>query len=124
MDERKSFIRQTLAGAFAAGAAGTVALLVFGRAGWWLGFGVGAAISLGNFHLITHAVARLTDSDSGGMSRHLWKGALLRFAIVGIVLFVAMVVFRVNVLALVAGLLATQLVMVGIWLVASTGTTT
>ena len=124
LDERRRFIHRTLTGAFVAGAAGTVVLLLFGRAGWWLGFGVGAAVSLGNFQLITHAVGRLADPDSGRVSRHLWKGALFRFAIVGIVLFVAVVVFRVNVLALVAGLLAIQLVMVGIWLVGSAGATT
>ena len=104
-------------GAFVVGAAGTVILLVVGRTGWALAFGLGAAVSVGNFHLITHAVARLTDPHPGRASRHLWKGALFRFAIVGIVLFVAVVVFRANVLALVAGLLLTQLVMIGIWLV-------
>ncbi len=80
---------------------------------------MGAAISLGNFRLITHAVTRLTDPDTGKASRHLWKGALFRFAIVGAVLFVAVVVFRVNILALFVGLLLTQLVMVGIWLAQS-----
>ena len=93
--------------------------MLFGRTGWAVGFGVGAAVSLGNFHLITHAVTRLTDPDPGKASRHLWKGALFRFAIVGIVLFVAVVVLRVNILALVAGLLLTQLIMVSIWLVGS-----
>ncbi len=106
-------------GAFVVGAAGTVALLFSGRVAWALAFGLGAAVSLGNFHLITQAVARLTDPDPGKASRHLWKGALFRFAIVGIVLFVAVVVVRVNVLALLAGLLLTQLVMLGIWLVRS-----
>lgn len=93
--------------------------MLFGRTGWAVGFGVGAAVSLGNFHLITHAVKRLTDPDPGRASRHLWKGALFRFAIVGLVLLVAVVLLRVNVLALVAGLLLTQLIMVGIWLVGS-----
>lgn len=124
MDERESFIRRTLVGAFVVGAAGTVVLLLFGRAGWAVAFGLGAAVSLGNFHLITHAVARLTDPDPGRASRHLWKGALFRFAIVGIVLFVAVVVFRVNVLALLVGLLLTQMAMVGIWLVRSVKATT
>ena len=106
------------------GAAGTVVLLLFGRAGWAVAFALGAAVSLGNFHLITLAVARLTDPDPGQASRHLWKGALFRFAIVGIVLFVAVVVFRVNVLALLVGLLLTQMAMVGIWLVRSVKATT
>jgi hypothetical protein len=124
LDERESFIHRTLVGALVVGAAGTVILLLFGRTGWALAFGLGAAVSLGNFHLITHAVARLTDPDPGRASRHLWKGALFRFAIVGIVLFVAVVVFQANVLALLAGLLLTQLVMIGIWLVRSTRITT
>ncbi len=111
-------------GAFVVGAAGTVILLLCGRTGWALGFGLGAAVTLGNFHLITHAVARLTDPDPGKASRHLWKGALSRLAIVGTVLFVAVVVLRVNVLALLAGLLLTQLVMVGIWLLRSMRATT
>ena len=119
MDERESFVRGTLTGAFVVGAAGTGVLLLVGRTGWGVGFGVGAAISLGNFRLIAHAVTRLTDSDTGKAGRHLWKGALFRFAIVGAFLFVAVVGFRVNILALATGLLLTQLVMVGIWLAQS-----
>jgi len=99
-----------------AGAAGSVALFLLGRLGWAFAFGLGAVISLGNFHLITQAVTRLTDPDPGQASRHLWKGALFRFAIVGIILYVAVVEFQANVLALFSGLLLTQLVMVGIWL--------
>ncbi len=119
MDERKDFIRRTLVGAGVVGAAGAVVLLLFGRSGWAVAFALGAAVSLGNFHLITRAVAGLTDPDTRQASRHLWKGALFRFLIVAIVLFVAVVVFRVNVLALLAGLLVTQLVMIGYWIVRS-----
>jgi len=119
LDERESFVRGTLTGAFVVGAAGTGVLLLVGRTGWGVGFGVGAAISLGNFRLIAHAVTRLTDSDTGKAGRHLWKGAHFRFAIVGAFLFVAVVGFRVNILALATGLLLTQLVMVGIWLAQS-----
>ncbi len=124
MDERESFIHGTLAGAFVVGAAGTVVLLLFDRIEWAVGFGVGAAVSLGNFYLITHAVTRLMDPDPGKASRHLWKGTLFRFAIVGSVLFLAVVVLRVNVLALLAGLLLTQLAMVSIWLMRSMRATT
>lgn len=119
MDERENFIRRTLVGAGIVGAAGTVVLFLVGRSGWAVAFGLGAAVSLGNFHLITRAVMHLTDLDTHRASGHLWKGALFRFAIVAIVLFVSVVVLRVNVLALLAGLLATQLVMIGYWIVQS-----
>ena len=104
-------------GAITVGVAGTVALLVFGRPVWAAGYALGAVVSLGNFHLITRAVMRLTDLDTMQAPGHLWKGALFRFGIVAIVLFVAVVVFRVNVLALMAGLLLTQLVMIVHWIV-------
>lgn len=106
-------------GAALTGAAGTALLWLLGRPGWAAGFGLGAAVSLGNFHLITRAVVRVTDLDTRRASGHLWKGALFRFAIVAIVLLVAVMVFRANVLALLAGLLATQLVMIGCWVVRS-----
>lgn len=123
LDERESFVRRTLAGAIAVGVAGTVAVLVFGRPGWAVGYALGAAVSLGNFHLITRAVMRLTDLDTKRAPGRLWKGALFRFGIVAIILFVAVVVFRVNVLALMAGLLLTQLVMIVYWIVQSVRTT-
>jgi hypothetical protein len=119
LDERETFIRRTLVGALLVGAAGVVVLLLFGRPGWAVAFGLGAAVSLGNFHLITRAVTRLTDSETRGVRGHLWKGALFRFAIVGVVLFVAVVALRMNILALMAGLLATQLFMIGYWIVRS-----
>ena len=101
------------------GAAGTAALFLIGRPVWAMAFALGAVVSLGNFHLITRAVLRLTDVDTRRASGHLWKGALFRFVIVGVVLFVAVVIFRVNLLALLSGLLATQLVMIVYWIVRS-----
>jgi len=94
-------------------------LLLFGRAGWAVAFSLGAAVSLGNFHLITRAVGLLGDPDAAQASRHLWKGALFRFVVVGIVLFLAVVVLQVNILALLAGLVITQFGMIGYWLLRS-----
>ena len=122
LDAPETFVRQTLVSAIAVGAAGGIALLLFGRPGWAVAFSLGAAVSLGNFHLITLAVERLTDPDAAQASRHLWKGALFRFAAVGIILVLAVVVIRLNVLALLAGLILTQLVMIGYWLVRSART--
>lgn len=103
-------------GACVVGAAGGVVLLLFGRPGWAVAFSLGAAVSLGNFHLITRAVARLAGPEATQASRHLWKGALFRFVIVGIALFLAVVVLRVNILALLAGLVLTQFCMLAGWL--------
>lgn len=122
MDAPETFVRQTLVGAFAVGAAGGIALWLFGRPGWAVAFSLGAAVSLGNFHLITRAVRGLTERDARPASRRLWKGALFRFVIVGIILFLAVVVLRVNVPALLAGLVLTQLGMVGYWLLRSART--
>ena len=122
MDAPETFVRQTLVGAFAVGAAGGIALLLVGRPGWAVAFSLGAAVSLGNFHLITRAVRGLTEPDARPASRHLWKGALFRFVIVGIILFLAVVVLRVNVPALLAGLVLTQLGMIGYWLLRSART--
>lgn len=124
LDERETFVHQTLAGALIVGAAGVVLLLLFGRWAWAAAFGAGAALSLGNFHLITRAVRRLVEPDAGQASRHLWKGTTLRFLIAGIALFLAVVVLRLNILALVAGLLLTQLGMIGAWLLRSARTST
>lgn len=105
-------------------ATGAAGLCAFGRWGWAVAFVLGAAVSLGNFHLITRAVRRLADPEAVSASRHLWKGAIFRFAIVGITLFLAVAVFQTNILALAAGLLVTQLGMMGYWLVRSVGTPT
>jgi hypothetical protein len=109
-------------GAIVVGAAGGTVLLLSGHPGWAVAFSLGAAVSLGNFHLITRAVRGLTEPDSRPAARHLWKGALFRFIIVGIALFLAVVVLQVNVLALLAGLVLTQLGMIAYWLVRSART--
>ena len=93
--------------------------MLSGRSEWAVAFSLGAVVSLGNFHLITRAVRRLAEPDSMQASRLLWKGALFRFAIVAIVLVLAVVVLRVNVLGLLAGLVLTQLGMIAYWLVRS-----
>ncbi len=115
MDERDTFVRRTLFGAALVGAAGVVVLLALRRLDWMVGFGLGAAISLGNFHMIVRAVRGAIQPDAGA-SRLLWKGMLVRFALVAAILVVAVAVLRLPVLALLAGLLATQLTMVGYWL--------
>jgi hypothetical protein len=119
LDEPETFVRQTLAGALAVGAVAALGLWLYGRGDWAAAFGLGVAISLGNFHLIARAVGQLAGPDATGASRHLWKGAVFRFAIVGVVLFLAVAVLRVHLLALLAGLLTTQIGMIGYWLVRS-----
>jgi hypothetical protein len=115
LDERETFIRRTLFGAAVVGAAGVVVLLALGRLDWMASFGLGAAISLGNFHMIVRAVRGLTQPDAGA-SRLLWKGAIVRFALVAALLVFAVAVLHLPVLALLAGLVVTQLAMVGCWL--------
>lgn len=116
MNERDVFVRRTLVSAAVIGAAGVVVLALWGRSAWALAFGMGAAISLGNFWLIAQATSRLGISDSAPVAGHLWKGAAFRFALVGVVLLLALAVFRVNLVGLVAGLLVTQVWMVCHWL--------
>ena len=122
LDEREIFVRRTLAGTLVAGVAGVVVLLLLNRRAWALAFGLGAAISLGNFHLIVRAVRGL-DRPGPGVSRHLWKGTLFRFGAIAALLVLAVAVLRIDVLALVAGLLVTQGVMVAYWLTWSLRTT-
>ena len=117
MDERDAFVRGTLLGAAAVAAAGVAGLALWGRWAWAAGFAVGALISLGNFRLIAHAVGGVAGPEGGRVSRALWKGALFRFAIAGAALVVALLVFRVSLPALAAGLLITQVVMIALWLV-------
>ncbi|HSB70488.1 MAG TPA: ATP synthase subunit I [Candidatus Methylomirabilis sp.] len=112
---RETFVRWTLAGTLVVGAAGSLFLAFLGRGGWAAAFGLGAAISLGNLHLIARAVKGL-EMSARGARKHLWKGALFRFAIIAAVLALALGVFRMDVLALLAGLLVTQAVMVAAWL--------
>lgn len=116
MDDREQFIRSTLALAAGIGAAGLVACLVLGRGGWAAGYGIGAAISLGNFFLIARAVMGMSGESPEARGR-LWKGSLFRFGIVGLVLMGALLVFREALLAFVAGLLLTQGGMIAWWAV-------
>ncbi len=120
MDERDTFVRRTLFGAAVVGATGVVVLLVLGRMDWMAGFGLGAAVSLGNFHMIVRAVRGVIQPE-GGSSKLLWKGALVRFAIVGAVLTLAVAVLHLPVMALLAGLLVTQLTMIAYWLIWALG---
>ena len=103
--------------AAAVGAAGVIALALWGGGLWALAFGMGAAVSLGNFWLIAHATSRLGIPGEAPAPGRLWKGAVFRFALVGVVLVLALVVFRVHLIGLVARLLVTQVWMVGQWLV-------
>lgn len=93
-----------------------VGLAVLGRWAWAAGFAVGALISLGNFHLIVRAVSGMIPTAASRVAGALWKGAMFRLTITGVVLVVAIVVFRVSLPALVAGLLITQIAMITLWL--------
>ncbi len=116
MDERERFVRATFTGALFATVAGALALTVAGRPAAALAFLVGAGISLINFRLIATAVGALDlDAPRAGWGE-LWKGGLVRFGIAGAMLFLALVVFRVSFLPLVAGLLLAQFWMLGHWL--------
>jgi len=117
LDERDAFVRGTLLGAAAVAVVGVVGLALWGRWTWAAGFAVGALISLGNFRLIAHAVGGVVGSEGGRAAHTLWKGALFRFGIAGAALVVALLVFRVSLPALAAGLLITQVTMIALWLV-------
>lgn len=104
-------------GAGAVSGAIVVGLALWGRGDWFVGFAVGALISLGNFQMIARAVVGLVGADAVRAPSTLWKGALFRFAISGALLVVALLVLRVPPLALVAGLLITQVTMVVFWLI-------
>jgi len=116
LDDQATFARGTLGSAAAVGAAGVVGLAVLGRWAWAAGFAVGVLISLGNFHLIVRAVSGMIPTAASRVAGALWKGALFRLTITGVVLVVAIVVFRVSLPALVAGLLITQIAMITLWL--------
>ncbi|MFA5028769.1 MAG: ATP synthase subunit I [Candidatus Methylomirabilota bacterium] len=121
MNEREAFVRSTLGSAAAAAAAGAIGLALLGYGAWALGVGVGAGVGLGNFWMISRMVARLGAEDSLPAGGQVWKGALVRFVLVGVVLLLALVVFRVHLLGLAAGLLAIQIWMVCHWLFRSLG---
>ncbi len=109
-------MRGTLFAAAAVAAAGVAAFALLGRWAWATGFGVGALVSLGNFHLIVRAVAGLVPAPGASVVGGVWKGALFRLGIVGAVLAVALAVFHVSLPALAAGLLITQVTMIVLWL--------
>ena len=117
LDEREAFVRGTLFGAAAVAGVAAVGLALWGLWAWATGYAVGALISLGNFQMIARAVAGVAGLD-GGRAAHalLWKGALVRFGIAGAVLVVALLVFRVSLPALAAGLVITQVTMIALWL--------
>ena len=117
MNERETFVRATVLGAAAVAGAAVVGLAAWGRWAWAAGFAVGALVSLGNFHLIARAVGGVAEWQVGCAAGTLWKGALVRFGATGAVLVLALLVFRVSLPALVAGLLITQLTMIALWLV-------
>lgn len=116
LDDQATFARGTLGCAAAVGAAGVVGLAVLGRWAWAAGFAAGVLISLGNFHLIVRAVSGMIPTAAVQGAGVLWKGAMFRLAIIGVVLVVALVVFRVSLPALAAGLLITQMTMITLWL--------
>jgi hypothetical protein len=117
LNARDAFVRSTVLCAAAVAALGIVGLGAWGRWDWAAGFAVGALVSLGNFHLIARAVGGVAEVDAGRAADTLWKGSLLRFGLTGAALVVALLVFRVSLPALVAGLLITQLTMIALWLV-------
>jgi hypothetical protein len=117
LNERETFVRSTVLGAAAVAAVGIVGLGAWGRWDWAAGFAAGALVSLGNFHLIARAVGGVAEVDAGRTANTLWKGSLFRFGLTGAALVVALLVFRVSLPALVAGLLITQLTMIALWLV-------
>jgi hypothetical protein len=94
-----------------------VGLVLWGRWDWAGGFAAGALISLGNFQLIARAVIDVAGVDVPRAASTLWKGALFRFGISGALLVVALLVLRVSLPALVAGLLITQVTMIVFWLI-------
>jgi hypothetical protein len=116
LDDPATFARGTLGYAAAVGAAGVVGLAVLGRWAWAAGFAIGVFISLGNFHLIVRAVSGMISATAARGAGVLWKGAMVRLAITGVVLVVALVVFRLSLPALAAGLLFTQMTMITLWL--------
>jgi hypothetical protein len=120
LEEHDTFVKRTEWGALILGAAGSLVLAALGHWGWAAGFGLGGAVSLGSFHLIVRGVRALVAAPPGGTAgRPAWGGGALRFLVTGAALVLAVVVLKVNVLALLAGLIVTQLSMVAYWLLAS-----
>jgi ATP synthase I chain len=123
LDEHDRFVKRTELGALALAAAGGLVLALLGRWGWAAGFLLGCAAILGNFLLIVRGVRGLVAGPPGALARRrAGVGAALRFLIAAAVLVLAVVVLRVNVLALLAGLVLTQFGMIVYWLLASAHT--
>jgi len=123
LDEHATFAKRTEWGALALAAAGGLVLALFGRWGWAAGFLLGCAVSLGNFHLIVRGVRTLVGAPADARARRrAGVGAALRFLVAAALLVLAVVVLRVNVLALLAGLTLTQFGMIVYWLLASAHT--
>lgn len=117
LSEPEAFVQHTLLGAAAVSGAITVGLAVWGRWDWAAGFLAGAVVSLANFRMIARSVLGVVAPKGAPATRTLWRGALVRFAMSGALLVVALFVFRASLPALVAGLLITQVTMVVFWLV-------
>lgn len=118
-DERERFVRGSLAGASLASAIAAAGLVLWGRPGWALAFAIGAGVSLGNFWLVAAGVTRLLTGGASVGWGGIWKGSLARFGIAGLVLLLALVLFKVSPAPLFAGLVLAQAWMVGHWLWAS-----
>lgn len=117
MDWQRGFVRGTLTGAAVLSALVLMGLVAAGRGEWAVAYAVGGAISAGNFWLIAQAVQGATQGGSREGAGRLWKGAAFRFVGVAAVLVTALVIFRLHLLALAAGLLVTQVWMLLHWLV-------
>jgi len=115
LGEQARFVRGTLLGGVLVAGAAVIGLAAWGRWTWAIGFAVGALVSLGNFQLIGQAVDRMASVERGRAASTLWRGALLRFGISGAVLVVALLLVRVSIPALVAGLVITQVTMIVLW---------
>ena len=116
MDEQRAFVRGTVQGALAVAGSGLILFLLLKMWEWALGFAVGAALSLGNFHLIVRAVSRLGSPPLRGGGVSPWRGALTRLLVVGSLLYVALRYLRVNVFGLALGLVAVQVGMLAVLL--------
>jgi hypothetical protein len=116
LDERERFVRGTFAGTLLLSAAVAGVLLASGRPAWAIAFAAGTGISLLNFRLIAVAVGRLGAAEREPGWHGLWKGSLVRFAVAAGLLVLALLVLRLALVPLVAGLVLAQLWMVGQWL--------
>ena len=111
MDEQRELLWRVARGALWLLAGGGALLTVLGRWDWLLGFAVGGGISLGNFSLIARAVAQGSGTKALRPAQVL-RGSLLRLILTGLALFLVVVYLPVNLIALAAGLLAVQVVVV------------